>query len=110
MVYSDAYTVSTREAAQRALGGINKAIESRDKIRAHLGALQIRLENTITNITIQAENLQTAESRISDVYVATEMTQFARTQILAQSAVAMLSQANSMPQMVMQLIGQVIPC
>ncbi|MCD7984116.1 MAG: flagellin, partial [Desulfovibrio sp.] len=69
------------------------------------GAIQNRLENTITNLNTQAENLQAAESRISDVDVATEMTQFVRTQILSQSAVAMLSQANSLPQMAMQLIG-----
>jgi len=98
-------TVSTQEAAQEALVAIDKAIESKDKIRAHLGALQNRLENTITNLTTQAENLQAAESRISDVDVATEMTNFVRNQILTQSAVAMLSQANSMPQMAMQLIG-----
>lgn len=98
-------TVSTQEAAQQALVAIDKAIESKDKIRAHLGALQNRLENTITNLTTQAENLQAAESRISDVDVATEMTNFVRNQILTQSAVAMLSQANNMPQMAMQLIG-----
>ena len=102
---SKAYTVSTQEAAQKALVGLNDAIVSKDKIRAHLGALQNRLENTISNLTIQAENLQAAESRISDVDVATEMTNFVRNQILTQSAVAMLSQANSMPQMAMQLIG-----
>lgn len=102
---SSAYTVSTQDAAQKALVGINDAIVSKDKIRAHLGAIQNRLENTITNLTTQAENLQSAESRISDVDVATEMTQFVRNQILTQSAVAMLSQANSMPQMAMQLIG-----
>ncbi|MDE5833026.1 MAG: flagellin [Desulfovibrio sp.] len=104
-VYSDAYTVSTQEAAQRALVGINNAIVSKDKIRAHLGAIQNRLENTITNLSVQSENLLAAESRISDVDVATEMTEFVRNQILTQSAVAMLSQANSLPQMAMQLIG-----
>lgn len=103
--YPEAYTVSTQEAAQRALVGVNNAIISKDKIRAHLGALQNRLENTITNLNVQAENLQAAESRISDVDVATEMTEFVRNQVLTQSAVAMLSQANSLPQMVMQLIG-----
>ncbi len=102
---SDGYTVSTQEAAQKALNAINNAIESKDKIRAHLGAMQNRLENTITNLNVQAENLQAAESRISDVDVATEMTQFVRNQILTQSAVAMLGQANSLPQMAMQLIG-----
>ena len=103
--YADAYTVSTQEAAQRALDGINAAIVSKDRIRAHLGAIQNRLENTITNLATQAENLQAAESRISDVDVGIEMTAFVRNQILTQSAVAMLSQANSLPQMAMQLIG-----
>lgn len=99
------HDVSTQENAQKALNAINEAIVSKDKIRAHLGAMQNRLENTITNLTTQAENLQAAESRISDVDVATEMTNFVRNQILTQSAVAMLSQANSLPQMAMQLIG-----
>ena len=98
-------TISTQEAAQKALVAITNAVVSKDKIRAHLGALQNRLENTISNLSTQAENLQAAESRISDVDVATEMTQFVRNQILTQSSVAMLSQANSMPKMAMQLIG-----
>ena len=98
-------TVSTQDAAQKSLEAITQAIVSKDKIRAHLGAMQNRLENTITNLNTQAENLQNAESRISDVDVATEMTQFTREQILTQSAVAMLSQANSLPQMAMKLIG-----
>ena len=95
-----------QQAAQSALVGLTEAVVSKDKIRAHLGALQNRLENTISNLTTQAENLQAAESRISDVDVATEMTRFVRNQILTQSAVAMLSQANSLPQMAMQLIGR----
>lgn len=99
------FTISTQEAAQQSLVAINKAIESKDKIRADLGAMQNRLENTITNLNIMAENLQASESRISDVDVATEMTEFVRQQILTQSAVAMLAQANSLPQMAMQLIG-----
>ncbi|MBS6829508.1 MAG: flagellin [Desulfovibrio sp.] len=102
---ADARTVSTQAQAQKALVGLTNAVVSKDKIRAHLGALQNRLENTISNLTTQSENLQAAESRISDVDVATEMTSFVRNQILTQSAVAMLSQANSMPQMAMQLIG-----
>ena len=80
-------------------------LSKKTKARAYYGAMQNRLENTVSNLTIQAENLQAAESRISDVDVATEMTQFVRNQILTQSAVAMLGQANSMPQMAMQLIG-----
>jgi flagellin len=99
------YTVSTQAEAQRALVGLQEAVVSKDKIRAHLGALQNRLENTITNLTTQSENLQAAESRISDVDVATEMTEFVRNQILTQAAVAMLSQANSMPRMALSLIS-----
>ncbi|WP_291446159.1 flagellin [Desulfovibrio sp.] len=102
---SDGRSVSTQEAAQKALVAITNAVVSKDKIRAHLGALQNRLENTISNLSTQAENLQAAESRISDVDVATEMTQFVRNQILTQSSVAMLSQANSMPKLALNLIS-----
>ena len=98
-------SIKTQEDAQLALDAIQNAIVEKDKIRAHLGATQNRLENTVTNLTIQSENLQNAESRIRDVDVATEMTNFVRNQVLTQSAVAMLSQANSLPQMAQQLIG-----
>ena len=57
---------------------IRVTIERKDNIRAHLEAMQNRLENTITNLNIQAENLQASESRISDTDVATEMTEFTR--------------------------------
>ncbi len=99
------FAISTQDAAQSALAALDAAIVSKDKIRASLGALQNRLESTITNLTIQAENLQASESRISDVDVATEMTNFTKNQILAQSATAMLAQANSLPQLALQLLG-----
>jgi len=99
------YAISTQSAAQAALVAINNAIVSKDKIRAALGALQNRLENTVSNLTIQSENLSAAESRISDVDVATEMTNFVRNQILTQAAVSMLAQANSLPRMALNLIG-----
>ncbi len=104
-IYQPVISIATQARAQESLGAINEAIVYKDKIRAHLGALQNRLENTITNIAIQAENLQAAESRISDVDVAMEMTEFVTRQILTQSAVAMLAQANSLPKMALQLIG-----
>jgi flagellin len=99
------YTISTQSAAQVALEAIDTAISDKDNIRANLGALANRLSNTISNLTIQAENLQAAESRISDVDVATEMTEFVRNQILTQAAVAMLAQANTLPQLALSLIG-----
>ncbi len=97
--------IRTQENAQQALGSIDRAMLKKDANRANLGALQNRLENTVSSLQIQAENLQAAESRISDTDVAEEMTEFVRSQILTQAAVAMLSQANSMPQTLLTLLG-----
>jgi flagellin len=96
--------ISTQAMAEAALEALNAAITSKDTIRANLGALQNRLSSTVSNLTVQAENVQAAESRVSDVDVASEMTEFTRQQIKTQSAVAMLSQANSLPRMALQLI------
>ncbi|BAH74518.1 flagellin [Solidesulfovibrio magneticus RS-1] len=96
--------IRTQNGAQYSLERIDNAIVKKDKIRANLGATQNRLENTVSNIQIQAENLQAAESQISDTDVAEEMTNFVKEQILSQAAVAMLSQANSLPKMALQLI------
>ncbi|MCD4650989.1 MAG: flagellin [Candidatus Cloacimonetes bacterium] len=97
--------VSTQHAAQVALESITTAMLRKENARAALGAMQNRLENTITNLAIQAENIQAAESRISDIDVALEMTEFTRNQILTQAAVGMLAQANSLPQLALRLIG-----
>ena len=103
--YWDGANILTQSAAQLALAQIDAAINTKDTARANLGAIQNRLENTITNLQIQAENLQASESRISDVDVALEMTEFTRNNIMAQAAVAMLAQANSLPQLALQLLG-----
>ncbi|SBW04084.1 Flagellin domain protein [uncultured delta proteobacterium] len=100
----DGIRVQTQDSAQHALVELNGAIVKKDAIRGYFGAMQNRLENTVSNLQIQAENLLAAESRISDVDVAYEMTAFVRNQILTQSAVSMLSQANSMPQMALRLL------
>ena len=63
-----------------------------------------RLEAATSVIDIQAENLLAAESRVSDVDVATEMAKFTRNQVLAQSGISMLAQANTMPQMALRLL------
>jgi flagellin len=96
--------ILTQSAAQLALAALATAIETKDKVRASLGAFQNRLENTITQLNIQAENLQAAESRISDVDVAYEMTEFTKNMILAQAATAMLAQANAVSQIALQLL------
>ncbi|WP_143154761.1 flagellin [Halodesulfovibrio aestuarii] len=97
--------VLTAGSAKQALENINEAIKMKDATRAGLGATQNRLSATIDNISVQKENLQAAESRISDVDVATEMTEFNKQQILANAAVSMLSQANNLPQMAQKLLG-----
>ena len=102
---SSKIAVSTQHSAQLALEKLNTAISRKENIRAALGAVQNRLENTISNLSIQAENLQASESRISDVDVAAEMTEFVRNQVLSQAAVSMLAQANSLPQMALKILG-----
>ncbi len=91
-------------AAVSALDTITTAITTKDTARAAFGYKMNRLESTISILNIQAENLMAAESRISDVDVATEMATLTRTQVLAQAGTAMLAQANSMPQMALTLL------
>jgi flagellin-like hook-associated protein FlgL len=96
--------IKTQKAAKKALDNLTIAIRRKDKIRAELGSTQNRLSATIENVSIQKENLQASESRISDVDVATEMTEFNRTQIMTNAAVSMLAQANSLPKMAQKLL------
>ena len=98
-------SITVQEDAQKVLAACDVAIENKDKIRSKIGALQNRLENTISSLQIQSQNLEMASSRISDVDVSQEMSNFVRSQIITQSAVAMLTQANSFPQMAMRLIS-----
>jgi flagellin len=91
-------------SAQDALGWVTTAIERKDSARASLGYMMNRLESTNEVLNIQAENMMASESRISDVDVATEMASLTRNQVLAQAGVAMLSQANTMPQMALNLL------
>lgn len=97
--------VSTQEAADKAITIINDAIETVSAERSKLGAYQNRLEHTIANLGVSAENLQAAESRIRDVDMAQEMMNFTKFQILQQASTAMLAQANLAPQSVLQLLG-----
>ncbi|NLT57770.1 MAG: hypothetical protein GXX99_02270 [Clostridiales bacterium] len=98
-------SVRTREGASKAITEVNGAINQVSTQRAALGALQNRLEFKIANLDTSAENLSAAESRIRDVDMAKEMTQFTRNNILAQASTAMLAQANALPQGVLQLLG-----
>ena len=96
--------ILTEAAAVSALATVITAINTKDSARATFGYKMNRLESTIAILDIQAENLMTAESRISDVDVATEMATLTRTQVLSQAGIAMLAQANAMPQMALTLL------
>ena len=91
-------------AAVSALTTITTAINTKDTARATFGYKMNRLESTIAIVDIQAENLMAAESRVSDVDVATEMATLTRTQVLSQAGISMLAQANQMPQMALSLL------
>jgi len=75
-----------------------------NKMRAYIGAVTNRLESTVNNLMNQITNTQAAESQIRDVDMASETANFTKSQILTQSATAMLSQANSLPQGVLSLL------
>ncbi|WP_214707205.1 MULTISPECIES: flagellin [unclassified Exiguobacterium] len=96
--------VSTQESASRAISVIDNAITKVSAERSKLGATQNRLEHTINNLNVGAENLQAAESRIRDVDMAKEMMNFTKNNILNQAAQAMMAQSNQQPQAVLQLL------
>jgi Flagellin and related hook-associated proteins len=98
------YTLSTQAKAKAALVDLTETIISRDKIRASLGAWHNRLNSSISKLHTQVENIQSSESQLSDVDVATELTDFVRNHVLTQKAVAMLSQTNTLPRMALILI------
>jgi flagellin len=96
--------ISTQTSAESAITVINSAIEMVSAERAKLGAYQNRLEHTINNLGTSSENLSSAESRIRDVDMASEMMEFTKNNILSQAAQSMLAQANQQPQNVLQLL------
>ena len=96
--------VTNQNAAERTIMVVDAAIHKVSTARAALGAIQNRLEHTIANLGVAAENLTAAESRIRDADMAKEMMQFTKQQILLQSSMSMLAQANTQPQQVLQLM------
>ena len=100
----DTIDISTQDGAQKAVDLIKTAINSVSSTRGDLGAIQNRLEHTINNLSVTAENMTAAESRIRDVDMANEMMAYTKNNILVQSSQAMLAQANQIPQGVLQLL------
>jgi len=97
-------TTTTAGSISKFTSYIDKAISKVSTQRSKLGAVQNRLEHTIKNLDVSSENLQASESRIRDVDMADEMTNFTKSNILNQAATAMLAQANQAPQSVLSLL------
>jgi flagellin len=92
-------------SAQMTIGSIDGAINSKDTERTRLGAFVNRLQGTISQLMIARENASSSESQIRDADIASEMSNFVRAQILMQTGISMLAQANMVPQMVSKLVG-----
>lgn len=97
--------VSNTAAAQIAIDNIIAAINSKDIERTFIGSLVTRLQNTILELKISQETATASESTIRDADFAKEMSEFTRAQILMQTGVSMLTQANMLPQTIAQLVG-----
>jgi flagellin len=97
--------IATPEEANVAIGSIDSALKQISRQRADLGAYQNRFEMAAQGVAIAAENLQAAESRIRDADMASEMVTYTKDQILSQAGNAMLAQANTRTQSVLQLLG-----
>ena len=100
----DDIDVSTRKGAADALAIVDGALTQINTLRSELGAVQVRFESTIANLGISVENLSASRSRIMDADFAAETAALTRAQILQQAGVAMLAQANQIPQNVLSLL------
>jgi len=96
--------ITTNADAQTALGIVKEAINRLSNDRATIGAYQTRLNFTTEQLQISKENLAAASSRIQDVDIAEESTQYARYNILVNAGTAMLAQANALPQSALKLL------
>lgn len=96
--------ISTPKGAEFAIKNIKDAINVVSSQRGELGAIQNRLEHTINNLGVTTENITSAESRIRDTDMAEEMMAYTKNNILVQASQAMLAQANTLPQGVLQLL------
>ena len=104
--YTDAIAadISTSTGAAAALTVVKTAITQLSNDRATIGAYQARLTHTADQLTVSRENLTAASSRIQDVDIADESTEYSRQSIMLQSGTAMLAQANQLPQTVLRLL------
>jgi flagellin len=102
---TDVISISSPEVANASIGRLDTALKAVSKQRADLGAYQNRFEMASKGVAVAAENLQAAESLIRDADMAQEMVTYIKNQILTQAGSAMLAQANTKSQAVLQLLG-----
>jgi flagellin len=100
----ESVNVKTVIGANDAIKRVDSALTTINGIRSELGAIQNRFESTISNLSATSENLSAANSRIRDADFAAETAELARTQVLQQAGLSVLSQANARPQQVLQLL------
>lgn len=103
-MYLDKVNVRTFDTASKAIGRLDNAINYINTARAKVGAYSNRLEHTVENLDSSEENMTAAISRITDVDMAEEMTEYTKQNVLVQAAQSALSQANEIPQMALQLL------
>jgi len=100
--------VTSSQGATNAINVIDNAISQLDQARGDLGSFQSDfLESTVRTLNVAQENLTSSESTIEDADMAAEVTQFTKEQVLQQSGVAVLSQANQIPQQILQLLKNI---
>jgi flagellin len=97
-------SISTVGNANKMIGVIDLALDKLNRQRAELGAYYNRMENTTRSLSLSYENMLAADSRIRDTDMAAEMVEFTKNQILVQSGVSMLVQANNKPQLILKLL------
>ena len=97
--------VTTEATAGAALEAVNSAIDTLNEFRSDVGAAQNRLDFAASNLNVSVENAEAARSTLVDLDIAQEMTQFSSKQVLMQAGVAMLAQANQMPQNLLRLLN-----
>ena len=97
--------ITTKSGARDLLNNVDGALEKVNKMRAGFGAMQSRLESTVTGLDVRTENLSAAKSRITDADIAKESSEMASATMLQNASISVLSQANQQPYAAMKLLG-----
>ena len=103
-LYVENIDVTKQDGAARAMGQIDDAIAKVSEIRSNLGAYENRLEYSVASLDSFEENMTEAQSRLADTDMAEEMTIYTQQNVLNQAAISVLTQANDMPQQILQLL------